>query len=475
LNAVLPVAILDQLRTSVASNGTERRMNHSFSPAAGRTSRNSICDLRPTRATCLCVLICCLSGCTFHRPLSEVAPSKAEEAPLIIAVVGSGVSRGDAPNPAMLDLNWEQGWAMWSGAQTAYLSSAFEDLRDVVQLQPYDDDGNPETAREIAKKLRSNPRVLAIVGHATSGTTKSAAPLYAGAGIPLLMPIATSPEASINAGGSRYANCFRLPLNDRNGQAPAIAWVVENQLKSKHPVIIIDKTRDAAVYSQPLAEAVRRVLGLSDNSIEVLEERADSADLAISLRSRGYDVAIFCGYGSTATSLLGAVSEVYENWNNSHPQQKKPLPQFILTDGCMSANLRLHGVPALLTFPAPNSQHVNGKEVCDALNDTIKSDNDETYQVYGYDALMILAESLKDLRDRKDPGGRTLSRRSLMLNLETKERFSSGCLSYSFKEGENLDGAYYIYECLEDANGTLVFQPAKEHELNRVDLDEYRE
>jgi ABC-type branched-subunit amino acid transport system substrate-binding protein len=75
-----------------------------------------------------------------------------------------------------------------------------------------------------------NPNVLAVIGHSRSGTTHATLPLYAAAGIPVVMPSATSPyvlyrfneretwptaDQLRQANGSqRFTNAFRLPPSD---------------------------------------------------------------------------------------------------------------------------------------------------------------------------------------------------------------------------------------------------------------------
>jgi hypothetical protein len=63
------------------------------------------------------------------------------------------------------------------------------------ELLPSNDENNMTKAPGKALDLRSDPRVLAVVGHMLSSTTRAAAEIYAEAGIPLLMPTATGVSA----------------------------------------------------------------------------------------------------------------------------------------------------------------------------------------------------------------------------------------------------------------------------------------
>ena len=112
-----------------------------------------------------------LVGCTDNEWHPKAAESRS---PLLIEVIGGGSMK-----QAMID------------ATAAGFFS--ENADSVVKLEWRDDRENLDAARDIAHDLRDNPNVLAVVGHSKSGTTLAALPFYAQAGIPVLMPAATSP------------------------------------------------------------------------------------------------------------------------------------------------------------------------------------------------------------------------------------------------------------------------------------------
>lgn len=114
----------------------------------------------------------------------------------LIVVVGDGVQEklGGEAMAREYPVNRGQGEAMWKGVQLAYDSSeVVKKIKHLIDIKPFDDGGSGTCARKIAECIFSNPCVIAVIGHATSGTTLEAAEIYSRAGIPLIMPIATSP------------------------------------------------------------------------------------------------------------------------------------------------------------------------------------------------------------------------------------------------------------------------------------------
>jgi len=61
-----------------------------------------------------------------------------------------------------------------------------------VELAALDDSGDPEMAIEQARKLATDPQVVAVLGHWLDATTATAAPEYARLRLPLLIPFSTS-------------------------------------------------------------------------------------------------------------------------------------------------------------------------------------------------------------------------------------------------------------------------------------------
>ena len=67
-----------------------------------------------------------------------------------------------------------------------------------LELLPADDQGQAETAAQVAQRYRDNRAVVAVIGHAANVTTLAAAPIYGSGANPLVVisPSASSPNLS---------------------------------------------------------------------------------------------------------------------------------------------------------------------------------------------------------------------------------------------------------------------------------------
>jgi branched-chain amino acid transport system substrate-binding protein len=95
-----------------------------------------------------------------------------------------------------------------------------------LELRFQDDDADPDAAVRIAEAFRADPRVVAVVGHLTSGPTAAAAPIYNGDGHPMaiITPSASAPSLTEDGGRAVFRIC---PTDLAHGTALARhAWHV---------------------------------------------------------------------------------------------------------------------------------------------------------------------------------------------------------------------------------------------------------
>ncbi|MBI4419769.1 MAG: amino acid ABC transporter substrate-binding protein [Gemmatimonadetes bacterium] len=87
-----------------------------------------------------------------------------------------------------------------------------------LELVIQDDSTRPEVAVAAARALYADPRVVAVIGHLTSGTTLAAAPVYGGRSpLPVISPSASAPAVS-DAGPHVFRVC---PTDVAHGTALA--------------------------------------------------------------------------------------------------------------------------------------------------------------------------------------------------------------------------------------------------------------
>ncbi len=139
-----------------------------------------------------------------------ITPRNEEAVVLKIVVIGKGVPKDPktpAPDCAEVTKNDKEGLNVWNGAQAAWSDLKFPLPPGKLELIPMEDGGDEETVKANARKLQADPGVLVVIGHSKSGTSRWAAEIYAQAGIPLIMPVATA-QAAI------------FPLDVKDGELP---------------------------------------------------------------------------------------------------------------------------------------------------------------------------------------------------------------------------------------------------------------
>lgn len=357
----------------------------------------------------------------------------------IIAIIGDGVKDDKPSMDRKYSVNRAQGEAMWNGVQLAYRHSLFvNEVKNVITIRSFDDGGSPECAKRIARCIYKNPCVLAVIGHATSGTTLEAVKYYDKARIPLIMPIATSPNVFLRdpkiPSAGRYVNIFRLPASDDEVQSYVIGLVALEKLKARRVVLIGDVSIDAPAYSEPIFEKLdKEVLGKAKFYSEKIS-RDKAVYIASNIKQAQPDLVIFAGYWSNFQFILGPLAELYAG--------SKQLPKIILSDGCLSKDITPYGFDVYVTFPAPDVNDAGLQETQDikALKSFIKQQGYQSYEVFGYDALHVLSQAI--LNSKKDG----ISRESLIKSLNTRQQYSGAVFSYKFEHGENIKSNYYVYD-----------------------------
>jgi len=106
-----------------------------------------------------------------------------------------------------------------------------------LEIVSLDDQHNPSQAVAMAKRLASEPDVVAVVGHVNSSCSLAAAPIYQNARLTQISPSSSNPEISRKG----YDTFFRTCATD-DIQAPQAAYFAFTQLKARKVFIIDDKT-----------------------------------------------------------------------------------------------------------------------------------------------------------------------------------------------------------------------------------------
>ncbi|HMC53034.1 MAG TPA: branched-chain amino acid ABC transporter substrate-binding protein [Acidimicrobiales bacterium] len=178
-----------------------------------------------------------------------------------------------------------------------------------VSLVPYDSQGDPAQAPQLAQKAVSD-KVLAIVGPAFSGESKVADPIFEQAGIPNVTASATN--ATLQTHGFRF---FHRGLANDDAQAPADAKFLAKKLGAKK-VAVID---DASDYGKGLADGVRKALpGLGATIVvgatgESIDPKAqDFSSTVNKINAAKPDAIFYGGYYADSGRLLKQLHDAGE-------------------------------------------------------------------------------------------------------------------------------------------------------------------
>lgn len=114
-----------------------------------------------------------------------------------------------------------------------------------IKLITYDDQGKPEEAAAVVKRLITQDKVLAIIGEVASSRTLAAAPIAQQYKIPMISPSSTNPKVT-KEGEYIFRTCFIDPFQGKVGAK----FAIEN-LKLKKAAIFRDVKND---YSVGLAD-----------------------------------------------------------------------------------------------------------------------------------------------------------------------------------------------------------------------------
>lgn len=195
-----------------------------------------------------------------------------------------GIDMSNAMKLAVTDLGDIQGWK--------------------VEMAIEDDGGGAEGGAAVANKLVSDPTFVAMAGHAFSGATAAAMPIYEKAGVPMMSPSATNPDLTTK--GSTVFN--RNAFTDTEQGIGAAKYLFE-KLGVKKLALMHDGTD----YGQGLAKVVEEnfvALGGEAVAFEAITpgESDYSAPLA-AVAAAGPEGLYFGGYNAEASVLVNQMEQ----------------------------------------------------------------------------------------------------------------------------------------------------------------------
>ncbi|HEY7178820.1 MAG TPA: branched-chain amino acid ABC transporter substrate-binding protein [Gaiella sp.] len=291
----------------------------------------------------------------------------------------------------------------------------------------------------VSQKLISDPKVLAVIGPATSGGVASASNALTAAGIAQISPSAT--RTSLTKGDNREATSafFRVVPGDYI-QGPTDANYMVDKLKAKK-VVIIDFQEPYSVGLADAAENVLKKRGVSVTRQSTSVSTTDFSSLVTRVPSDA-DIVFFPtqqpGDAQTfAQQLLeqGKKAKVFGGDGSNSPDQFKVTGSYV-------SNF------------APD---ISGIASSKALIDGWRKDNPKaTLGSFGPPTYLAVEVALNAIKKACDAGkGQIKNRRDIIkqvkkINLKTS--ILGGPFRFSTKSNDPLNAKFYIFQI--QSNGT---------------------
>lgn len=174
-----------------------------------------------------------------------------------------------------------------------------------LKLVPLDDQRNPTQAVAAAKKLVSDPDVMAVIGHLNSSCTMPASAVYHQAGLLNITPVSSNPQISRQGFDTFYRTCAT-----DDWQGPAAARYAFENLDARSVFIIDDMT----TYGRGLADEFKKEL--QRLQVQVLghegisQGEKDFVPLLTKIKSMDPDLVYFAGMFPEGALLIKQRYEV---------------------------------------------------------------------------------------------------------------------------------------------------------------------
>ncbi len=165
-----------------------------------------------------------------------------------------------------------------------------------LQIAIFDDGDDPEQAAAVATTIVSQPEILGVIGHNSSGASLAAAPIYLGAGVAMIS--STSTSTALSPLGDAI---FRVVPTDQVAGTQLARYIL-NTLQRKRVAIFY---APASNYSSSLRTAFATTLATEGGEV-ITEVDLEAADFSASnalqrARDQGSEVLFLAPHGATVT------------------------------------------------------------------------------------------------------------------------------------------------------------------------------
>jgi branched-chain amino acid transport system substrate-binding protein len=190
------------------------------------------------------------------------------------------------------------------GAELALeqLGGPLVDMGFKIDLAPFDDQANPDTGVANAKRIVSDPAILAVVGHYNSGVQIPSSEVYHTSGLVNVSPANTNPKVTTRG----YLEVNRIVGRDD------VQGVVGADFAAEKGVKTVFVVHDKTAYGQGIAEFFKKKA--TENGMKVLgfegtEEKANFDALLSPVVAGNPDLVYFGGMAFQAAVLFKQARE----------------------------------------------------------------------------------------------------------------------------------------------------------------------
>ena len=250
-----------------------------------------------------------------------------------------------------------------------------------------DDGADPKQGTTVAQKL-VDAKVVAVVGHATSGVTIPANAVYSAAGLVQVSPSSTDPTYTLksNKTPKGSVSSYRVVATDAQ-QGPAMAKYMLN--KGVKTIAIID---DSTQYGKGLADQVEQSMKAAGTTVVAREATTDKTSdfkaVLTKIKSMNPDYIFWGGMDDTGATLVKQLKELGLT------------SQFAGADGiCTSKFMELSGAAGKGAICSqagmPLEKMAKGAEFSANYEKAFPGQKVQVYAPFAYDAVYAIVAAIK--------------------------------------------------------------------------------
>ena len=320
------------------------------------------------------------------------------------------------------------------------LAGPLEEMGFTVELEPFDDQAQPEVGSANANSIISDPDILCMNGHYNSGVALAALPTYESANLAMVSPANTNPAITED-----FPNAFRIVGRD-DLQGPIGAQFADEGLNAETIYIVHDQTD----YGQGIAEFFQQEAesrGMTIQGFEGTQETSVFDSILTPIQAQTPDVIYFAGIFSQAGPFF------------SQARDRGIQAEFMGPDGLDNSELAELGGEAVAgmhytSVAAPVSQFPDAAQFAQDY-EAEYGESAPPFSAQAYDVVGICVEAIANAAETA--GGKP-SREQVVEALRDLESYEGITGTYTFDEDGDPDPAtYYVLQVnVDDWNANEV-------------------